>query len=236
MALLIPGYGHIHEAAINAAAPPMMGAQEEREAEEALRFTPHEDGRDAWTKAVGNIETASGMRYDFQNPDPDTVILEDIAHALANICRFAGQIRRFNSVAEHSVLTHDIVKARGGTRLDCAAAILHDGHEGFIWDAPSPLKPLLGDVFKELADIADDVIVDKFLSSSVYPVDRGIFKSDIVKAADYTALVVEARGLLPVGPTDDEWEPLPKGVHWNGGLAPYEAKTLFLDRAMKLGL
>lgn len=200
--------------------------------------SPHADGRDAWTKAVGNIETASGMRYDFRNPDPDTVVLEDIAHALSNVCRFAGQIRRFNSVAEHSVLTHDIVKARGGTPYECAVAILHDGHEGFIWDAPSPLKPLLGDVFKELADIADEVIARKFLQPLIR--NRNVtaeeFKLPLVKAADYTALVVEARGLLPVGPTDAEWEPLPEGVHWNGGLTPYEAKTLFLARAKELGL
>jgi hypothetical protein len=194
-------------------------------------MNPHNDGRDSWTKAIGNIETASGMRYDFQNPDPDTVILEDIAHALSNVCRFAGQIRRFNSVAEHSALVSEIVEARGGNLIDCQAALLHDGHEGFIWDAPSPLKPLLGDTFKELADIADDVIAEKFLAT-----DAEVFKGRIIKAADYTALVVEARALLPVGPTDDEWEPLPPGVQWDGGLTPYEAKTLFLQRAKELGL
>lgn len=209
-----------------------------RAAEEALEAKPHRDGRDPWTKAVGNIETASGMRYDFRNPDPDTVLLTDIAHSLSNICRFAGQIRRFNSVAEHSVLVSRIVEARGGTRYECAVGLLHDGHEGFIWDAPSPLKPLLGDIFKELATACDEVIAQKFLQPLVMnrTVTAEDFKHHFIKEADYTALVVEARGLLPVGPTDDEWEPLPEGVHWDGGLTPYEAKSLYLQRAKELGL
>jgi len=197
---------------------------------------PHRDGRDPWTKAVGNIETASGMRYDFENPDPDTVLLTDIAHSLSNICRFAGQIRRFNSVAEHSVLVSRIVEARGGTKFGAAVGLLHDGHEGFIWDAPSPLKPLLGDIFKELAEKADRVIAQKFLTPLDATAKASDFKNPLIKGADYTALVVEARGLLPVGPTDEEWEPLPAGVHWDGGLTPYEAKTLFLARAKELGL
>lgn len=192
---------------------------------------PHNDGRDGWMAAVGNIETASGMRYDFENPDPDTVLLEDIAHALSNICRFAGHIRRFNSVAEHSVLVSQIVEARGGSLVDIQGALLHDGHEAYIWDAPSPVKPLLGDVFKRLGRIADEVIADKFMASA-----GEVFKSAIIKAADRTALVVEGRALLPVGPTDAEWEPLPKGVQWRGGVEPLKAEDLFLYRAQELGL
>jgi 5'-nucleotidase len=192
---------------------------------------PHQDGRDDWMSAVGNIETASGLRYSFEEPDPDTVLLEDIAHALSNVCRFAGHIRRFNSVAEHSVLVSRIVEARGGNLVDVQAALLHDGHEAYIWDAPSPVKPLLGDVFKRLGKIADEVIADKFLAT-----DGEVFKGAIIKAADRTALVVEGRALLPVGPTDAEWEPLPRGVQWDGGLSPYEAKALFLQRAKELGL
>ncbi len=216
--------------------------------------SPHVDGRDPWSEAVGNIETASGQRYDFENPDPDTILLGDIAHALSNVCRFAGHIRRFNSVAEHSVLVSRIVEAfplecfgyvsvTGGRPVDAQtrvkrqdivrAALLHDAHEAYIWDAPSPVKPLLGDTFKHLGRIADEAIATKFLKDG-YSADT--FKDPLIKKADRIALVVEGRALLPVGPTDDEWEPLPPGVQWDGGLSPYEAKTLFLQRAKELGL
>jgi hypothetical protein len=203
--------------------------------------SPHEDGRDPWSKAVGNIETASGLRYDFENPQAETILLEDIAHALSNVCRFAGHIRRFNSVAEHSVLVSRIVAAypleefrdRNHQRDIVRAALLHDAHEAYIWDAPSPVKPLLGDTFKHLGRIADEAIAAKFLKEG-YSADT--FKHALIKKADRVALVVEGRALLPVGPTDDEWEPLPPGVQWDGGLTPYEAKTLFLQRAKELGL
>jgi hypothetical protein len=186
---------------------------------------------DPWSKARGNIETASGHRYAFENPDPAVVTLEDIAHALSNICRFGGHVRRFYSVAEHSVLVSDIVKARGGDLLRQQVAFLHDGHEGYVWDAPSPLKPLLGPDFKHLADVADRVIARKFLDRA-----PDVFKREYVKSADMTALVVEGRALLPVGPSDEEWEPLPAGVSWAGGMAPEDAKRLFLQRANDLGL
>lgn len=250
------------EGHLGCAAPELLDQQ--REAEELSERptaprsdapSPHKDGRDPWSEAVGNIETASGLRYDFENPQPETIQLADIAHALSNVCRFAGHIRRFNSVAEHSVLVSRIV---GAYPLECfgyvnigpgddsfvaqtrvkkrdivRAALLHDGHEAYIWDAPSPVKPLLGDTFKRLGRIADEAIAAKFLPEG-YSADT--FKHPLIKKADRTALVVEGRALLPVGPTDDEWEPLPAGVHWDCGLSPYEAKSLFLQRAKELGL
>jgi hypothetical protein len=49
------------------------------------------------------VETFSGLFVDTNNPDPSTILLKDIAHALSNTCRFGGHCDGFYSVAEHSV-------------------------------------------------------------------------------------------------------------------------------------
>jgi len=55
------------------------------------------------------IQTASGKHFDYLNASTDDVAIEDIATALSNICRFAGHLPEFYSVAQHSVLCSQIV-------------------------------------------------------------------------------------------------------------------------------
>lgn len=49
------------------------------------------------------IETWSGLDLYLPDPDPSSIVIEDIAHALSRVCRFAGHVDRFYSVAEHSI-------------------------------------------------------------------------------------------------------------------------------------
>ena len=51
----------------------------------------------------GFIGTFSGIRFWPLLPNPDDILLADIAHALAHQCRFGGHASKFYSVAEHSV-------------------------------------------------------------------------------------------------------------------------------------
>ena len=51
----------------------------------------------------GSITTHSGVRFWPLLPNPDDILIEDIAHSLSLQCRFAGHSRVFYSVAEHSV-------------------------------------------------------------------------------------------------------------------------------------
>lgn len=90
-------------------------------------------------KARGDwIQTASGRQFWPMDPRPDEVFIEDIAHALSNLCRFGGHCQRFYSVAEHCVLLSQV--ALQEFKL---WALLHDASEAYLVDVPRPIKPYL---------------------------------------------------------------------------------------------
>ena len=83
------------------------------------------------------IPTFTGLKFYPLDPhDQDRYRIEDIAHALANCCRFAGHTREFYSVAQHSTLmcsmTDDITLKRW--------ALMHDSCEAYVGDMVRPLK------------------------------------------------------------------------------------------------
>lgn len=56
------------------------------------------------------IRTVSGQYVDLADPDPDTILITDIAHALSQLPRFGGHLPRFYSVAQHSMMVARIAK------------------------------------------------------------------------------------------------------------------------------
>lgn len=140
------------------------------------------------------IMTASGQYYDFLNPDPDTFEIEDIAYALSNTCRYGGHCKPYYSVAQHCVYVSQLVPAEFALH-----GLLHDGSEAFVGDLPSPLKRLVGDEYKKLEKLAEDVIFEKFNVVNTPESHR------IVKEADLIALRTERDVLLPEGSEGDAW-------------------------------
>lgn len=55
------------------------------------------------------IQTLSGKKFNYQNATIDDIDIEDIATALSHICRFAGHLPEFYSMAQHSVLVSQIL-------------------------------------------------------------------------------------------------------------------------------
>ena len=77
------------------------------------------------------VETFSGRYVNVKSPDPDTIHLTDIAHALSNICRYGGHCKHFYSVAQHSVFCAERIRRQGGGRWQQLAA-LHHGHNQIL--------------------------------------------------------------------------------------------------------
>ena len=139
------------------------------------------------------IETASGQTFDFAHPNPDSICIEDIAHALAHQCRFNGHCREFYSVAQHSVHVSEIVEEQDCGPRAQLAALLHDAAETYIGDMVAPLKHLLPD-FKQM-EKEINVLIYKVFLDGVTPFQMGV--NDVIQHADIVMLVTEARDLLP---------------------------------------
>lgn len=92
------------------------------------------------TGGHGAIDTRTGGRITPLEPEPGAISLEDVAHALANLTRFAGQGKGVYSVARHSVHVSREVEARGGGRPAQRWALLHDASEAYLADVPAPVK------------------------------------------------------------------------------------------------
>lgn len=127
------------------------------------------------------IQTLSGKQFDYINSTIDDIDVEDIAGALSNICRFAGHLPEFYSVAQHSVLCSQIVSPEFAFE-----ALMHDAAEAYCQDIPAPLKALLPD-YRQLEKRTDQLIRLKF--------GLPLEESSVVKYADLTMLATERRDL-----------------------------------------
>lgn len=138
------------------------------------------------------MQTYKGHRFYVRHPHLTKYDIEDIAHALSNICRFGGHCRRFYSVAQHSVLVADIVRATPGTTLiDELWALMHDATEAYMIDVPTPIK----DELPEYRQMEDAVLEAIQLGMDLPALEGGQLPA-CVKTADRIALITEAIQLI----------------------------------------
>lgn len=165
------------------------------------------------------IETVSGKRVNVTCPDKNDIALDDIAWALSRIPRFAGHTITeipYN-VAQHSVyvaslaegiltgslvitLPEDIKKSvrdiisHGYNSSVLIKAQLHDAHEAYTGDIPSPIKkiPELRDTFKLIEMRLDHAIFSKFELTELTN-DEKI----LIKFCDKLAQAIEGYQFMP---------------------------------------
>ena len=109
------------------------------------------------------INTFSGKQIDIENPNPDNILIEDIAHALSFICRGCGQVQFFFPVARHCVYCALEAKARGFSDEVVLACLLHDASEAYMMDLPKPLKDELFPQYRTYENAFLNCIYRKFL-------------------------------------------------------------------------
>lgn len=134
----------------------------------------------------------SGRRLNLVEPSPLDIEIEDIALGLARNTRWNGQTRGAHgwSVAQHSDLTVEIMrrlKPRAPASL-LMATKLHDASEYVTHDLITPLKAVVGDVFKEVERRLTSAIYIRFgLKPALSAEDKAL-----VKQADTIAAATEA--------------------------------------------
>lgn len=173
------------------------------------------DRDEAW------IQTHSGRRFNPTKPNPDAIVIQDVAHALSMQCRFSGHCKYFYSVAQHSVLVSYICDHK-----DALWGLLHDASEAYLVDVPRPLKRSgKFQAYIDFEHVMQEAICRRFGLPFQEPPS--------VKKADTILLVTEARDLM--SPLHSDWEdimdPLPFKIEpWDHD----KAKDMFMKRFFEL--
>ena len=184
------------------------------------------------------ITTYTGRKFRLWDPDPEMIDLRDISAGLSKICRFAGQIDRFYSVAEHSLNVWRLCEPLNPDPNTQIACLLHDAAEAYIGDLPTPLKRLLAD-----AGFPIDLLEDRILAAvwRRFGIEMNADLWDQVMRHDRQMLAREVRRLVPAAidwesPIDRlsvGWEEF---ARWNSirFLDPETARMEFERTAMEL--
>lgn len=175
----------------------------------------------------------TGTVFDIGDPTPDMVHIEDIAHHLSLICRWAGATKRHYSVAQHSLMVSYLVDDHPSLQL---AALLHDAHEAYIGDRSRPFKQLMPPLVREwwewIENRIDLAVCKKFGATLT------IMKCEAVKKADMMILAAEGRDMIPMFkehveiPHTNSGDPLPdcSEVWPIDYMKPSQAEEQFLAR------
>lgn len=152
-----------------------------------------------------SITTMTGF-FDYEKPEEYDFPIKEIAHALSNLCRYAGHTRYFYSVAEHSVYVSRLVPVRYALE-----GLLHDASEAYCVDVPSPMKRLLPG-YRDIEDKVQSALAEKHdlwypfpeevhtADHMMYRTERPIVTSgtDTIWHTDVQPAKIAIRGVQPI--------------------------------------
>ncbi|MCC4299476.1 HD domain-containing protein [Aurantimonas coralicida] len=171
-------------------------------------------------------QTITGRALEFAAPVVEADhLFSEVAHGLSIIARFAGQTATAYSVAQHSVLMAEACEDEIDDPLVAAYCLLHDGHEAYLGDTPSPAKAAVeAEMLSAAAEagVPDQIVeaqiarwrtlrrrIEQRLDTVIHraaglpPIDDRA--RTLVKSYDVRALKTERRDLMTVPPRP--WDP-----------------------------
>lgn len=141
---------------------------------------------------TSQIETYGGYTFSPLEPVFADIQITDIAHALANQCRFSGHTRFRYSVAEHCVRVSELIEWWGHLPTVQLWGLLHDASEAYLIDLPSPIKKAadseIGAAYRKIEARLMVAICRRFSLPEQEPL--------AVRQADEVLLATEVRDLM----------------------------------------
>jgi 5'-deoxynucleotidase YfbR-like HD superfamily hydrolase len=178
-------------------------------------------------RAGVTIRTFTGKTFSPLDPCVSDVDIVDIAHSLANLCRYVGHTRRFYTVAQHSVLVAALLRPPHR-----AWGLLHDAAEAYLGDMAATIKRAnvpLGVAYRQVEEQVMRAVAERF--GLAWPVAAE------VAAADRALFVAEFRDLMHLEPADLERLVASHGQAYPEEIVPCspgEAKAAFLETYRQL--
>lgn len=157
------------------------------------------------------------------DPNPDDVRIEDIAHSLSLLCRWAGNIKQHFLVAQHSVMVSQLVPS-----IYALHGLLHDAAEAYLGDLIAPVKARCRD-YQELEATIMGAVSRKFDLTWTTECEMAVRQADLVALATEVRDLIPSQvmnGFLPYEPATEVIKPV----------QAHEAKWLFMDRFEELTL
>lgn len=167
------------------------------------------------------MQTRYGKAFDLLNPDPALVDFEEIAFTLAHLNRYAGNFEKAISVGQHTLIACD-----AADEADKPYLLIHDAHETYIGDIPTPVALALAAHAGMNGGKAWDVVVSNAIADLKRSLDVAIFTAaglpmpspflrQRIRSADLRALQTERRDFLakclrPWAPEVEAHAPLTK--------------------------
>lgn len=183
----------------------------------------------------GEIPLVTGKFYNVLEPESEDqakLTLQVIGRGLANTCRFAGQLDKFYSVAEHCVIGSYMLE----DEIDQRAFMMHDSAEALIHDITKPLKVELPD-YVALEERHERIHAQRW--GLPYPLQPQVKQVDRVMARIETIYFGKTERLsFTEDPSEDQLQRLEAaGQHGKiRCLDPDQAYAAWLLRANELGL